>query len=81
MSKGKGMVAQNFLAAIDNKPEYMCTCCHRWLFRKSVSVFNDKHFNFDNYVVANALSQKYRYKMKEPTDETNVSEYICVTCK
>ena len=88
LSKGKDKAAQKFLAAIDKKPEYVCTCCHRWLFRKSVSVFKEKQFNFDNYVVANALSEKYRYKMKQPTDASNVlqlstevSEYICATCK
>ena len=59
--KGKKSAASKFFNAIDNKPQYVCTCCHRWLFKKSVSVFNEKKFDFDNIVVANALSGKYRY--------------------
>ena len=89
--KCKKSAASKFLNAIDNKPEYVCTCCHRWLFKKSVNVFNEKKFDFDNIVVANALSGNYRYKMKQcQSDDVSqlntediqaFCEYICTTCK
>ena len=88
-SKQKSCAAQKFLKALKNKPEFVCTCCHRWLFRKSVVVFHDKDFDFDNAIVANALSPECRYKTKTFCDVFNnssqpgcaESEYICVTCK
>ena len=39
------------------KPEFVFTCCHYWLFRKSVSVFDEKQYDFNNPIVANALSE------------------------
>ena len=84
---------EKFLKAIDSKPEFVCTSCHRWLFRKSVEVFDEKHFNFNSSVVLNALSMQYRYKMyRSIHDNLNASQlpstvsfhtckYICKTCK
>ena len=60
-TKHKSSPAQRFLNAVENKPEFVCTCCHYWLFRKSVSVFDEKQYNFNNPIVANALSEKHRY--------------------
>ena len=31
----------NFLYTIREKPEFMCTYCHRWLFHKSVHVYDE----------------------------------------
>ena len=53
------------MKAIKDKPEYVCTCCHRWLFKKSVTLFSEKDYDFANSVVAKALSDKYRYKMRK----------------
>ena len=87
--KYKSTAGQKFLNAVKNKPEFVCTCCHHWLFQKSLVTFNHGHFDFNNRTVAKALSSKYRYKTKklhsstEPiSEETNDEiEYICVTCK
>ena len=32
----------NFLKALNQKPEYMCTCCHCMLFHKTVAA--DSHY-------------------------------------
>ena len=72
--------AQKFLTAIQQKPEFVCTCCHRWLFRKSVSIFDEKRFDFGNDIVACALSQKHRFTQHDK-DTDEVRGYICVRCK
>ena len=57
------------------KPEFVCTCCHRILFRKTVVIFNESNYNFGNLTVERALSEMNRYK-----SDCHDAEYICVTC-
>ena len=52
-----------FLQAICEKPEFVCTCCHRWLFCKSCLHFNMERYDFENLMVSEALSDVCRHKM------------------
>ena len=88
--KRKATAAERFLQAIHNKPEFVCTCCHCWLFKKGVIKFDEKNYDFNERIVAEALSLKVRFKIMldadgniryEATKDRNGSvEYICVTC-
>ena len=40
-----------FLQAIHEKPEFVCTCCHGWLFCHSVMVYDEKKYNMNNSIV------------------------------
>ena len=66
---------ENFLKALQNKPEFVCTCCHHMLFRKMVVVFHENKYDFGNTLVERALSSLYKYK-----SECHNNEFICVTC-
>ena len=66
---------ENFLKALNNKPEFVCTCCNQMLFRKTVVVFHENKYDFGNALVERALSTQYRYK-----SECHNDEFICVTC-
>ena len=91
--KKKITAAEKFLNAIEKKPEFVCTCCHRWLFKKGVCKFHAEDYNFSNKIVAEALSEKHRFQMnffqnlsseqESCNDSTTniVPEYICITCK
>ena len=76
-----------FLQTIaENFPEYVCTSCHRCLFKKSVKKFDISNYDMDNFLVQTCLSQKYRYVHKTSTDSGKESsteiynEFICKTC-
>ena len=47
---------ENFLKALQNKPEFVCTCCHQMLFRKTVVVFHKNKYDFGNTLVERAIS-------------------------
>ena len=38
----------NFLKALQNKPEFICTVCHQLLFWKSVRAFDVANYNMSN---------------------------------
>ena len=40
-----------YLQAKCEKPEFVCTCCHRWLFHHSVMVYDEKKYNMNNSIV------------------------------
>ena len=48
--------AANFLKALQEKPEYVCTCCHHLLFHKTVQPFNITDYNMNNNIVRKCLS-------------------------
>ena len=48
-----------FLQAICENPEFVCTCCHRWLFHHSVMVYDEKKYNMNNSIVRETLDLKY----------------------
>ena len=62
-SEGPG---EEFLRAIREKPEFVCTCCHRWRFYRSVMRFDSSKYNFTKVAVQDALAPNMRYKMKVP---------------
>ena len=66
--------AETFRRKCKELPEYVCTCCHRMLFLKTVYVFDRDKYKYDG-VCANVLSERYRYK-----DSEKEEEYICQTC-
>ena len=39
---------ENFLKALQNKPEFVCTCCNQMLFWKTVVVFQENKYDFRN---------------------------------
>ena len=64
------------LKAFQEKPEYICTCCHRLLFWRSVAQFHVKDFIMTHSIVNTCLSHQ-RKTCLDSTDE----EYICIRCK
>ena len=65
---------EKFLRSCKEMPEYICTCCHRVLFRKTVDVFRRDKYK-DTGIVKDVLSERYRYR-----DIRKDEEYICQTC-
>ena len=55
------IAAAKFMKLLLEKPEYVCTCCHRMLFRKTVKKFNIDEYEMTNPIVKKSLS--YRYQM------------------
>lgn len=55
---------EEFLRAIREKPEYVCTCCHRWRFYRSVMRFDKAKYDFEKPIVRDALDDSMRHKMK-----------------
>ena len=53
-----------FLQAIREKPEFVCTCCHRWLFRKTVMVYDEPKYDMSDPIVSETLARKYRHPME-----------------
>ena len=64
-----------FLKSCQEVPEYVCTCCHRHLFKKGVSVFNVEKYDFGMEEVSETLSDRFSYKSSDKD-----CEYICATC-
>ena len=46
----------NFLKALNQRPEYVCTCCHHMLFHKTVQQLNIKEYDMSNEAVKECLS-------------------------
>ena len=42
------VVGANFLKALDQRPEYVCTCCHHMLFHKTVQLFNTTDYDMSD---------------------------------
>ena len=68
--------AKNFLKSLKEKPEYVCTCCHHLLFRKSVKHFKEMDYKLDNNIVKKCLSYRYRMKLKGDNIFTQNSQYV-----
>ena len=46
----------NFLKALNQRPEYVCTCCHCMLFLKTLQQFHMKDYDMSNETVKECLS-------------------------
>ena len=56
VKEGKQRDGANFLKALNEKPEYMSTCCHRLLFRKTVRNFLINEYDYTNEIVQKSLA-------------------------
>ncbi len=66
--------AENFKKKCYELPEYVCTCCHRLLWKQSVLPFKIDKYNSENDVVKQCFAQ-------DILKETKPGEmYICTTC-
>ena len=46
----------NFLKTLNQRPEYVCTCCHCMLFCKTVQQFHTEDYDISNETVRECLS-------------------------
>ena len=60
-----------FLKALNQKPEYVCTCCHHMLFRKTVQQFLIKDYDMNNDTVKACLLHRYVMKLHRHTSNEN----------
>ena len=65
------LAGANFLKALNQRPEYVCTCCHHMLFHKSVQQFNVKEYDMSNETVKECLSHQYVMKLYRHTSHEN----------
>ena len=63
--EGKLRDGANFLKALNEKPEYVCTCCHQLLFHKTVRNVLINEYDYTNEIVQKSLAHRY-------TSEQNV---------
>ena len=47
----KAVAGANFLKALNERPEYVCTCCHCMLSHKTVQQFHIKDYDTSNETV------------------------------
>ena len=68
-------VSQSFIQAVSEGPDYICNCCHRLMYRKTV-----KEFSCDKYT---KVSSEILHAMFPPESEMVSAEtkvWICKTC-
>ena len=53
----------NFLKVLNQRPEYMCTCCHHMLFHKAVQLFHTTEYDMSNETVKECLLHRYVMKL------------------
>ena len=66
----------NFMKSLQEKPEYVCTCCHCLLFKNTVKVFHVEKYDLTNSIVKKCLSYRYRIRIFNNDDATQSSQYI-----
>ena len=66
----------NFMKSLQEKPEYVCTCCHHVLFKNTVKVFNVEKYDLTNSIVKKCLSYRYRMRIFNNDDARQTSQYI-----
>ena len=66
----------NFMKSLQEKPEYVCTCCHHLLFKNTVKVFNVEKYDLANSTVKKCLSYRYRMRKFNNDNATQSSQYI-----
>ena len=67
----------NFLKALNQRPEYVCTCCHHMLFHKTVQQFHMKDYDMSNETVKECLSHQYVMKVHRHTSHENDNITTC----
>ena len=72
--------AAKFMKSLQEKPEYVCTCCHRLMFRNTVKLFNIEKYNITNDIVKKCLSYRYRMKILKADASKRNSQYIQHDC-
>ncbi len=66
--------SEKFQQSCKDLPEFVCTCCHRLLWRKSVVAFKESKYDFKCDVVKRCFAADIR-------KETKPGEiYVCTTC-
>ena len=55
----------NFLKALNQRPEYVCTCCHCMLFCKTVWRFHTTDYDMSNETVKECTGKLHRYTSHE----------------
>ena len=65
-----------FLKALQEKPQYVCTCCHRLLFHKTVVPFHLQEYDMTNDTVQNSLSYRYRMKLNKTLTSQQHCQYM-----
>ena len=66
MKEGKVKDGTNFLKAQNEKPEYVCTCCHWLLFHKTVRNFLIDEYDYTNETVQKCLAHQYTSEQNVP---------------
>ena len=65
----------SFHRAIKNGPDFVCTCCHRMMYRKSGVPCNlAKYSKCSNDLLKNVFSSDHRYSSNDG------NEWVCLTC-
>ena len=64
------IAAVKFMKLLLEKPEYVCTCCHHLLFRKTVKTFNIEEYEMSNPIVKKSLSYQYQMVITNNIDNT-----------
>ena len=67
----KAVAGANFLKTLNQRPEYVCTCCHCILFYKTVQQFHMKDYDMSNETVKECLSHQYVMKLYRHTSHEN----------
>ena len=61
----------NFLKALNQRPEYVCTCCYHMLFHKTVELFNITDYDMSNETIKQCLSHQYVMELHRHTSHEN----------
>ena len=61
----------NFLKVLNQRLEYVCTCCHHMLFHKTVQQFNITEYDMSDETVKECLSHQYGMKLHRHTSHEN----------
>ena len=61
----------NFPKTLNQRPEYVCICCHHMLFCKTVQLFNITDYEMSNGMVKECLSHWYVMKLHRHTTHEN----------
>lgn len=67
--------SESFAAAVREGPDYVCTCCHRLMYRKTVAEFNPTKYK--------KLSEDFMNKVFPPEFKYTSAQqkvWICKTC-